>query len=51
VHDDHRWATLRELDRLPMSTPQRRIVQVLGEAAGGRQLDLLTKPDRPPDRR
>lgn len=41
THGEHRWATLGELRRLPMATPQRRIVEALGENARGRQLDLL----------
>ena len=41
VHDDHRWATLDQLLRRPMATPQWRIVQALLRTAGGRQLDLV----------
>jgi A/G-specific adenine glycosylase len=40
-HAAHQWATLDQIARRPMSTPQRRVVAALREAAQGRQLDLL----------
>lgn len=40
-HADHKWIEPETLDKFPMSTPQRQIVEALRETGKGRQLDLL----------